>query len=200
MALKTFNPLSYEQITGDDFSGITAKVPNENQFLSDRSRFKKDAIKSAKDYRQNLTSNVEKQSDLAFQPIQAQAKRQLAQNIKDTRNDFNRRGLLHSGARASAEVGNQANMVTALNDYRSKLNQALYGNAMNTANTLENNAINMDYLKAGIAPQLGNTYTDQYQNILNQDINSANATSGLMGNIASGAASGIGYYAGRKRS
>lgn len=172
----------------DNFQMPTAVIPAPNQKILGSMGTQ---MGLANKYREDMTSRIQKQSDAMYDPYASQSRRQLAENIKGVRSDFNRRGLLNSGMRASAETGARADTVSDLNAYRSNLNNALYNQNYNNANTLENNALNSAYQYAGVSPGLGTSALSGEQNALNTDI--ANAQYGQT--VAGGVASGFGQFA-----
>lgn len=147
----------------------------------------------ASNYRNNLSNTVKKQSDAAYNPYAANSRKQLAKNISSVRSDFNARGLLNSGQRATAETQQGVNTANDLNNYRSQLNSQLYNQDSQTADTLENNALNSAYLYAGVQPNLGANALSSTQGALSQSIANSNYNQQAIG----GAAQGLGNFLGR---
>lgn len=95
---------------------------------------------SARSYRDSIPARGE----AMYSQYASQAKRQLAQNLKDVDKDYNRRGLLRSGMRTGAQYGQQAATANDLAGARSSINAGLLTNAdqldSNAYNTANGNA------------------------------------------------------------
>ncbi len=158
-----------------------ASVPQPNQNLKDIIGRQLDI---SKQYEQNIPGMVNGQAST----YNRQARSGLTQGIRQTRENFNQRGLLRSGQRQGAEYGLKDQAETDMANNRFNLNQ----NAVNNKNQLQQNAVNSGLLYAGAAPQLGASALSGANNTLQNDIsNMQNA-----GNIAGGLGSGLGSLAG----
>lgn len=89
-------------------------------------------VSSAKNFRDTMGST----SDRMYSQYESQARRNLAQNLKDVDKDYNRRGLLRSGMRMGAQYGQQASTLNDLARARQSINSGL----LDTAGKLDTGA------------------------------------------------------------
>lgn len=152
-----------------------------NQQLLDQTKAQ---VKSAQDYYNNIPGMVNSQAAGYNQT----AKQNLANNIQKTRNSYNDRGLLKSGQRQGAELGEQAATASDMANNRYQLNQQ----ALNNYYGLVQGAATTGANYAGEGPGLGASQL-QPQALQNQNDYYNNQN---MAGIVNGAGSGIGSLAG----
>lgn len=149
-------------------------------------------LTAAREYRKNLPQL----SNKLYEQYAGQSKRDLASAMKDVDKDYNRRGLLHSGMRTSAQFGAQADSANDRAQARNQINQGLLANA----DTLEGNAFGT----AGGIAGLNYNYGDQLIQGQQSDINfqqSRDQSNQRLWNTVLGGAGGIaGGIAGRRGS
>lgn len=138
---------------------------------------------------QDFASNLQGMSDSLYGNAAANARNQLRTTKTGIKNDYNARGLLSSGGRASAEEGADSDAASNLASTRSQINQGLLGNLQGIDANTFNSASNLaapGAQTAGIAlqgaqNQLSNQQTQQAQ------------TNNAVGQLAGGAGSISGY-------
>lgn len=147
-------------------------------------------VKQAKDFQNNIGSY----SDQLYGDAQQSARKNLAQSIKQTKADFNRRGMLQSGGEVGSEYGQQAQTSAGLANTRNQINTGL----QQTANNLQNNAFNTAANLAGTGVNTsGYQLQDLAQNIAQQQA-STQAQQQIINSIFGAASSGAGAYFGSK--
>lgn len=135
-------------------------------------------IRDAQDFRKNIPAY----SDELYGNYASGARKQLAQNISDTKASFNRRGLFNSGARQGAEYGQQSATASDLANQRGQINQGL----LSTAQGLENNAFNTAGNIAGQGPGLGAGALNGLATSIQQNQFDTNLQNALGGQISAG--------------
>lgn len=156
--------------------------PNYQALLDKQKGIASDFRKNLPQYGQTLGNQFEQQS-----------RQQLAGSLKSTDQDFNRRGLLYSGARIGNEAGQQAQNASDISAGKQQINSGL----LNQANQLDQNALQTASGVAGLN-------TGQYQVQVQQDVQSlanqisnlqasTQAQAGLMGGLSSVAGLGLAY-------
>lgn len=146
--------------------------------------------KAADDYRANMGAAGDKLSSM----YNNQARKTLAKSIKQTRNDFNRRGLLRSGLRMGAESSAKAGAASDMDNYRYNLNKQLLGNA----NQMDANALGSGLLYTGNAPGLGASALSGPANDLSNNISDMEASQKIYGGLFGGLGSGLGTAIARR--
>ncbi len=150
--------------------------------------------KIADDYRKNLPQY----SQSLGNQYEASARQKLASGLKQTDQDFNRRGLLYSSARVGEQVGQQAQSASDIASGRQQINSGL----LDKANQMDAGVFSTGM---GIAGQDTGSYQLQAQSdimSLKNDIYNNQMQLGTLGSLAGGVGSlgGVlaGYYAGLK--
>lgn len=160
---------------GGDFGIPGAVAPEKNKQLADIMR---NRLKAAQTFEQDSAGHVNQ----LVSDYNKSANRQLKESINQTREDFNKRGLLRSGARMGREAGQQAQSFADRAAYRYGVNE----NMLNTKNAIEQGAINSGLLYAGNAPGLGSSALGGAQSYVNNDISNMQAAGELFGGIGKG--------------
>ena len=140
--------------------------------------------KIADDYRKNLP---EYSKSLGNQ-YESGARQKLASGLKQTDQDFNRRGLLYSSARVGQEVGQQAQSASDIAAGRQQINRGL----LDKANEMDAGVFSTGM---GIAGQDTGSYQLQAQSdimSLKNDIYNNQMQSSMLGSLAGGAGSLVG--------
>lgn len=161
---------------------FSAEYPTENKPLKETMNRQ---FKNAADYR----SGIQKEQEAQFRPVEAQGRQQLAQGMRDTSRDFNRRGLMNSGKRIGAQQSQKYGTEAALNNARYNINQGVLGNA----DALEAGGITTGYNIAGSNPNLGGLAGSMLTNSTNQQIQNQQAQSQLYSSIFGTGAQLAGY-------
>lgn len=102
--------------------------------MADMDDYSKKLADQANAYRKNLPGLQQQQ----FQVAEDTGKRDLAEQMGNTRKRSQQRGLLYSGLRQGQEVGDISNYSRKLSDEQARINQA----TNKTADTMENDAFN----------------------------------------------------------
>ncbi len=109
--------LAFDAATSGGSGDAPAAPPPDQTLEAVRAQQKKDA--------NDFVANEGKYKDQVFSNVDKSARSDLARNIANTRSSYNNRGLLYSGMRQGAELGNQAQAGAKLAGARSKINQAV---------------------------------------------------------------------------
>lgn len=159
--------------------GVTQVAPNQNlkNILGQQ-------LGQAKSYRSDLSANADRQTGAYAND----ARRNLAQNLKQVREDYNSRGLLQSGGRQGAEAGARAGTEADIASTGYQIRKGL----LNNADTLENNAFNTAGNYAGLGTGMGTAALGGVSQGIQNDIASTQANQALF----SGAGQGLGSLAG----
>jgi hypothetical protein len=153
----------------------TANYPEPNQ---DFSKILAKQMQQSGDFR----SNFQQKSDSLYNPLAAQAKVGLANTIKDTRKNFNNRGLLYSGHRQGAESGARAQTAASLDQARSQINSGL----LDQANGLDANAFGTAGAQAGLGAGLGASALNNLSQTVANGIYDDQVNGQLAGSIGGG--------------
>lgn len=178
----------YNQVDENPFQLPSAKLPGADTDLGNVYQQQRKVAKSYRD-------SIPQQSDEQYNSYSKGARMELAKSIKDTRADFNRRGLLRSGMRQGTELGKQANSVADLASARAKINAGLLDNADQLDTAAFNTAGNL----AGQGAGLGDTATSGLKNWATNDLATAMNNQTMLGGLAQGVGSGLGGYFGSRR-
>ncbi len=179
----------YPEYGDSDFKISGAVAPTDDPRLKQIQGTQQAA---AKNFRQNIPNY----SDTLYNSYAGQAKAGLAKNIQNTRANYNSRGLLRSGMRQGAELGQQANTANDLVNARGQINQGL----LSTADQMDTNSFNTSGAIAGMGANLGGSALGGLSNDIQQNNANSQATAGIVGGIGSGIGNGIGTYLGYKSS
>lgn len=157
-----------------DYSATPEEV-NARQKFDEAQTYQTGLSNQAKSYRANLPGT---QNALANQSADV-GKRNLAQNIAQTRSNASSRGLLNSGLRQGAEAGNYGSYLSGQSQARSGINQETEQNAQG----MENNAISagekLQQQRQAMEDAIYGRQQEQYQNALQQQ----QQRTGLLGGI-----------------
>lgn len=146
--------------------------------------------KAYNDYRDNLPKI---QKDL-YSQYETPARQNLAQGIKQTQKDFNKRGLLNSGLRLGGEAKQKAGAEADMANARYNINQ----NTKNNLNTLQSGVVGTAYNMANANPNLGNASLGGLASSINQNISNQQMYGQISNQAGQLAGYGLGSYLGSK--
>lgn len=139
--------------------------------------------KLAKDFRANLPQY----QNTLFNNAAKESRQNLAKSLVDTKKSYNSRGLLRSGMRQGAELGQRGQAAYDLNKRAMEINSGL----SDTADMLEDAYTNTGLGTAGVSAGSGGLLTG-YENSLNNYLNEQNLYQRLYGSIGGGIGSLLG--------
>lgn len=171
------------------------KYPTKNTALYNDNPNDKGSVPSIMDsqmiarnkYKEDMPGKIKSDSDTLYNAYASGARRDLASKIKDTRGNFNSRGLLNSGMRAGAELGQKSQAASDMATKRRDINSSLLDKYTNNYDQMTQNVLNTGYTYAGLTPNLGGSVLDYQRGQLNNNINSNNNNANLaqgIGNLA----------------
>ena len=164
-----------EYADGTGFKIPDVRSPKEDKRLKE---IQDRQLETAKDFR----NNIPQFSEMAYNDYSKGARQNLASNIAKTRASYNSRGLLKSGVRQGAELGERGASAVDLYSKRAEINKGLLG----LADSLDANAFNTAGNRAGLGSGLGGVALSGLQTGVDQDISNLQNQSTLYGGIASG--------------
>lgn len=135
-------------------------------------------LQQSQDYLANMQAN----SDSLYGTAAATARTQLAGTIRGTRNSYNSRGLLSSGAETSAEEGATADTQNQLASTRASINSGL----LSTQAGMEGNAFNSYANLAQPGAQIAGTYLSGVGSNIGQQTQNTQIANAAYGNIGQG--------------